>query len=94
MQNDQQKLAANYQQQKMAFLDNLAPDDLRNGESFNQAEMIIDNIHQALFKTKNPTEFLNKALDNLFREGSSAKTKMINLTNAYLKMRQINSKIR
>ncbi|MES2677466.1 MAG: hypothetical protein V4612_04040 [Pseudomonadota bacterium] len=86
-------MTKNYQQQKMIFLDNLAPDDLRNGESFNQVEMIIDNIHQALCKAianqKNPQEFLNKALENLFREGSCAKAKAIDLTNIYLKMRQI-----
>ena len=93
MKNNQQKLAADYHQQKMIFLDNLEPDDLRNGESFNQVGMIIDNIHQAFCNSiviqKNPTEFLSKALDNLFREGSSAKAKVIDLTNIYLKMRQI-----
>ena len=93
MQNNQQKLVTDYYQQKMNFLDNLAPDDLRNGESFNQVEMIIDNIHQALYSAimnqKNPTEFLSKALENLFREGSSAKEQAICLANIYLKMRQI-----
>jgi hypothetical protein len=46
-----QELATNYQQQKADFLDNLQPDDLRNGETFNQAEMIIDKLNEALYQT-------------------------------------------
>ena len=90
--NIMNKLITNYQQQKMDFLDNLQPDDLRNGESFNQMEMIIDNINQALFENimsgKNPNEFINKSLNNLFRNNSSAKNKAIDLANVYLQMKQ------
>lgn len=86
-------MTKNYQQQKMNFLDNLHPDDLRNGESFNQLEMIIDNINQALcdhiINKKNPTEFIYKSLNNLFREDSPARALAVNLANVYLKMKQI-----
>ena len=79
----------NYHQQKMDFLDSLQPDDLRNGESFNQLEKIIDNINQACLKAvinqENANEFITKALKNLFREDSSAIAKATSLAETYLK---------
>jgi hypothetical protein len=85
------ELATNYKQQKADFLDNLQPDDLRNAETFNQAEMIIDKLNEALYQAvinkKNPEEFIKKAMTNLFREDSPATIKAINLSNVYLKMK-------
>ncbi len=82
----------------MDFLDNLQPDDLRNGESFNQLETIIENINKALINNiisgKNPSEFINKSLNNLFRENSSAKAKAINLANFYLQIKQIDFEVK
>ncbi len=84
-----QELATNYQQQKADFLDNLRPDDLRNGETFNQAEMIIDKLNEALYQAvinkKDPEEFIKKAMTNLFREDSLVTIKAINLSSSYLK---------
>ncbi len=86
-----QELAANYQQQKADFLDSLQPDDLRNGESFNRLETIIDQLNEAFYQAviskKDPEEFIKKAMANLFREDSLAITKAINLSNLYLKMK-------
>ena len=86
--NIQQK-TDEYQKQKIEFLDNLQPDDLRNGESFNQAEAIIDNINKALYNAilnkKDRGEFIDKALTNLFREDSSAIKKARDLADIYLK---------
>ena len=86
--NIQQKFDE-YQKHKMIFLDNLQPDDLRNGESFNQAEEIIDNINQALhvaiLSKKDRREFINKALSNFFRENSPAQQKARDLADIYLK---------
>jgi hypothetical protein len=78
----------NYHQQKMNFLDEIHPDDLRNGESFNQLEQIIDNINQA-FHTKTTTSdnsniFLTKSLATLFRENSPAIDKSEELAQVYL----------
>lgn len=81
-----------YQEQKMDFLDSLQPYELRNGESFNQLEMIIDNINQAFYRAflnkENHEEFIKKAFTNLFREESPAIEKAIDLAKFYLKMRQ------
>jgi hypothetical protein len=78
-----------YYQQKMEFLDSLQPDDLRNAESFNQLETIIDKINQAfLIRTtnkNNPDNFLNKSLNALFRENSFAIKKAKVLAGVYLK---------
>ncbi len=77
-----------YQQEKMNFLDSLQPDDLRNGESFNQMEKILDNINQAFYvatiNNKNPEDSINKSLTNLFRENSPAIALAMNLAQTYL----------
>jgi hypothetical protein len=82
------KLIANYQQQKMDFLDNIEPNDLRNGESFNQLEAIIERINQGLVRSvinkENPQDFINKAVKNLFRENSPAIEKATKLFENYL----------
>ncbi len=79
---------AKYQQQKMAFLDSLQPDDFRNGGSFNQAENIIDDLNKALrravTKQENAQDFIAKAAKNLFRENSAAAEGIIALANIYL----------
>ena len=81
----------NYKQQKADFLDGLQPDDLRNGGSFNQAEIIFDELNhaflQATINQKNPQEFIAKALNHLFRENSPAIAKAISLANAYVAMK-------
>ncbi len=86
--NNTEELAKIYYQQKINFLDELQPDDLRNGESFNQLETIIDNINQAFYiKTttnNNPNDFLNKSLTTLFRENSPAIQKAAQLAQVYL----------
>ena len=87
-----QNLATNYQKQKIDFLDNLTPDDFRNGGSFNQAEIIIDEINKALYravteKKEDPEKFIQKALNNLFRENSPAIPKALKLSEIYLEMR-------
>ncbi|MBU6141092.1 MAG: hypothetical protein KGP29_06035 [Proteobacteria bacterium] len=69
----------NYQQQKMELLDSLQPDDFRNGGSFNQAELIIDELFLAASGKENPKEFIEKAASHLFRENSSAVIKVVNL---------------
>ncbi len=83
-----QELVANYQQQKTDFLDNLQPDDFRNGGSFNQAETIIDELNKALHRAalnqENPEEFIKKAVTHLFRENSPAVAKAISLSRSYL----------
>ena len=71
--------AEKYQKQKMEFLDSLQPDDFRNGGSFNQAELIIDELCEAASHKENPQEFIEKAATHLFRENSSAVAKLINL---------------
>jgi hypothetical protein len=81
----------NYEQQKADFLDSLQPDDLRNGGSFNQAEIIFDELNnaflQATINQKNPQEFIAKALNHLFRENSPAIAKAISLANSYVAMK-------
>ena len=83
-----QKLSKNYAQQKANFLDNLQPDDFRNGGSFNQAEFIIDELNKALHKVVcnggNADEFIKKAVGNLFREGSAAAGQAAALAKVYL----------
>ena len=80
--------AANYYSQKMQFLDSLEPNDLRNGESFNLVEQIIDNLnaafHQHFLEKKDHQEFIRKAMENLFREDSVAIKKAIDLADVYL----------
>ena len=81
----------NYQQQKMDFLDSLEPNDFRNGGSFNQAEIIIDELnnalHHAVSNQENPEEFMHKALTNLFRENSPAIAKATDLFGVYLEFK-------
>ena len=88
-----EELMANYQQQKMDFLDNLEPDDFRNGESFNQAEEIIDKLGEALYRAflnkGNPEEFIQKAFEKLFRQDSEAVDKAINLAKIYLEAKSL-----
>ncbi len=78
----------NYEKQKADFLDSLQPDDFRNGDSFNQLEMIFDQLNaaflQATIDKKNPQEFISKALKHLFRENSSAVAKALDLANFYV----------
>ncbi len=69
----------NYQKKKMELLDSLQPDDFRNGGSFNQAELIIDELCQAALGKENPREFIEKAATHLFRENSSVVIKVVNL---------------
>ena len=88
-------LAQKYQQKKSEFLDNLQPDDFRNGSSFNQAEIIIDQLNSALYNAtlqqKNSTDFITKAVTHLFRQNSEAVPKAIELAQLYLEMKKINS---
>lgn len=91
MQSKDQELAAKYRQQKMAFLDSLQPNDFRNGGSFNQAEIIIDQLNQSLYRAllnqEDPTDFIKKAVSHLFRQDSPAVEQAINLSNSYLEMK-------
>ncbi len=78
-----------YQKQKNYFLDNLQPNDFRNGASFNQAETIIDELYKAMHahitkKNEDPEEFILKAAKHLFRDNSLAVEKMVNLAKLYL----------
>jgi hypothetical protein len=86
------KQEENYRRQKIDFLDSLQPDDFRNGESFNQAEFIIDKINENAFRAalskKDPQEFLLKAFTHLFREDSEVVKKAVNLANSYLEIYQ------
>ncbi len=79
----------NYHQEKMNFLDSVEPNDLRNGESFNQLDSIIENLNKAFYQhfkeDKNHQEFIQKATANLFRENSPAISKAISLSEVYLK---------
>lgn len=85
-----EKLKADYAQKKADFLDELQPDDFRNGGSFNQAEQILDQLNQALLshaiKNENPEEFIKKAVSHLFREGSPMVEKAIRLSQSYLEI--------
>ncbi len=84
------QLSEKFRQAKSEFLDSLQPDDFRNGASFNQAEQIVDQLHKALLQHAknhdNHEEFITKALANLFRENSAAKTKALDLAQLYLKL--------
>lgn len=77
--------AENYQKQKMEFLDSLQPDDFRNGGSFNQAELIIDELCKAASHKENPQEFIEKAAMHLFRENSSVVVKIVSLAMNLIK---------
>lgn len=91
MNKNQNNITPNYEQQKADFLDSLQPDDFRNGGSFNQAEIIFDELNHAFFQAiinqKNPEEFIAKALRHLFRENSPVIAKAISLANAYVAMK-------
>ncbi|MFT6077635.1 MAG: hypothetical protein ACJA02_001121 [Myxococcota bacterium] len=80
-----------YQQQKMDFLDNLSPDDLVNGENFNQIEDIIDkinqNYHGSFLRNEDHHKFIKKAFENLFRQNSLVIAKAIDLAEIYLNER-------
>jgi hypothetical protein len=89
---------AKYSKEKNDFLDSLQPDDFRNGGSFNQAEQIIDQLNQALysanknsnaenFDRKKAEEYINKAASHLFREGSPAVKKTVDLALSFLEMK-------
>lgn len=86
-----QELAAKYQRQKMDFLDNLQPNDFRNGGSFNQAEIIIEqlnkSLHQAVLKQENSEDFIKKAVTHLFRADSPAVAQALELSKTYLEMK-------
>ncbi len=77
-------MSEKYQQQKREFLDSLSPDDFRNAATFNQAEIIIDQINKSVIGKKNPDEFIKKAITHLFREGSPAVDKAVNLYKTYI----------
>ena len=77
----------NYHQKKMDFLDSLEPDDLRNGESFNQMEAIIDSLNESFLKSANAEESIKKAVTNLFRVNSPAIAKAIDLAKTYLEIK-------
>lgn len=85
-----EKLKADYAQKKADFLDELQPDDFRNGASFNQAEQILDQLNRALLvhakKNEDTQEFIKKAVEHLFREGSLAAEKAIQLSDIYLEI--------
>ncbi len=83
-----------YEKQKNNFLDSLQPDDFRNGGSFNQAEIIIDELNKAFYrasidKKEDAQNFIRKALSHLFRDNSAAIEKAIKLSDTYLKMRGV-----
>ena len=86
------KIEEIYKQLKTDFLDNLLPDDFRNGGSFNQADMIIEHLNKALYnavmKNENGEEYIKKAVTHLFREDSLAVAKAIELSRVYLEMRK------
>ncbi len=92
------ELEKNYKQQKMDFLDSLEPDDFRNGENFNLAEKIINQINEAYYKKslngEDALEFINKAFLNLFRENSKAIIRAIEVSNYYVKIKSELMKIR
>lgn len=77
-------MSEEYQQQKREFLDSLLPDDFRNAATFNQAEFIIDQLNKSVIGKKNPDEFIKKAITHLFREGSPAVDKAVNLYKTYI----------
>lgn len=85
-----EELANNYKKQKNEFLDNLQPDDFRNGGSFNQAGSIIEHLNKSLYQAIQNNEdgaiFIQKAAENLFRTDSLAIEKLIKLSNVYLEM--------
>jgi len=86
-----EELMANFKRQKANFLDELKPTDFRNGGSFNQAEIIIDQLNDSLYKAvlnkKNSEGFIKKAVEHLFRQDSSAVEKAIRLSQIYLEIK-------
>ncbi|MFT6332398.1 MAG: hypothetical protein ACJAW3_000733 [Lentimonas sp.] len=76
-----------YRKKRNEFLDEVLPDDLINGENFNQLGEIIDKINASYMNHKinqtNSDEFIKKATKSLFREDSSAIKKLINLVNIF-----------
>ena len=93
-QNNPSTKLQEYKRQKMDFLDNLHPNDFRNGGSFNQAELIIDtlnkSLHSAVLKKENPEEFIKKAVTHLFRQDSPMVEKAIKLSQLYLETKLTN----
>jgi hypothetical protein len=79
--------AENYSKQKAKLLDKLEPCDLRNGESFSQAEDIIDKIiksyHSKSLNNDNPEEFIRKAFLNFLRQDSVILEEFVNLSKLY-----------
>jgi hypothetical protein len=75
-----------YQKEKSKFLDLLKPDDFRNPSTFNQAEIIIDQLSKSCLKARegNSDEFMLKAASNLFRQDSLAADAAIKLAKIYL----------
>lgn len=65
--------------QKYQFLDSLVPDDFRNPASFNIIDHIVDDIIKGYLCATDKEEFIKKANDNLFRDGSKAKEKLLEL---------------
>jgi len=92
-----EELADKYKEQKIDFLDELQPDDFRNGGSFNQAEIILEQLNKGAYRAvlakEDPQEFVAKAVTHLFRENSHAVKKAINLSNAYIEMKLSEKKI-
>ncbi len=84
-----EELVAKYQRQKTDFLDSLQPDDFRNPTSFNQVEIIIDQLNNSLYRAvmnkENAAEFITKAVSHLFRVDSLAVEKSIKLAGVYLR---------
>ncbi len=84
------ELSENYQNEKVSFLDDLHPNDFRNGASFNQAELIVETLNKAMYssflKKENPEEFIKKAALNLFRQDSPAIAKLMKLSRCYLEL--------
>lgn len=86
-----EELMANFKRQKANFLDELKPTDFRNGGSFNQAEIIIDQLNDSLYKAviskKNSEGFVKKAVEHLFRQDCAAVEKAIRLSQIYLEIK-------
>jgi hypothetical protein len=95
-QDEFQELVKSYNLQKSDFLDSLTPDDFRNGSSFNQAELIIDQLNESFYRStidkKDSKEFIKKAISHLFRQDSEAAKKALILAESFLEMRLKNSR--
>lgn len=81
--NEVIKKAEKYEQQKRDFLDSLQPDDFRNAASFNQVDFILEEISKSAINKENPLEFFEKAASHLFREGSPAVVKAVDIFKSY-----------